>query len=64
MVRIDIGFRFFNGIVVLYFFDGRFRIFIVAEIFIKFFWFYEMEGSGKVRDRKFWGKLLGIVNVF
>lgn len=64
MVRIDTGLRFPNGIAVLHSPDGRPRTLIVAETPTKSLWSYEIEGPGKVRDRKLWGKLPGIVNVF
>lgn len=59
MVRIDTGLRFPNGIAVLHSPDGRPRTLIVAETPTKSLWPYEIEGPGKVRDRKLWGKLPG-----
>lgn len=58
---VDTGLRFPNGIAVLHSPDGRPNTLIVAETPTKSLWAYEIQGPGKVGQRKLWGKLPGTI---
>lgn len=61
VIRIDTGIFFPNGIAVKHNASGKAEMLIVAETPTKLLWAYDIDGPGRVKNKRKWATLPGIL---